>query len=351
MEALANPNSLSVFLTGSRYRILRHLLLQVVVVMITIGVFFDAPDKMNLSLNRFYGWGGYFLFINMLVYVNACILFPRYLKKNKLARYIAAVIAFTIFSIFVMMILQEYFYDIAVTHQEPSGVAVFLSISSSLLAILFFLGGISAILLLKHRMANNLRIGNLRSATSRSELKFLKSQINPHFLFNMLNNANILVDDDPEMASYILTKLDDLLRYQLNDSLQDKVFLSADIDFLTNFLELEKTRRDDFDYRVHRQGDTGRVQVAPLLFIPFVENAVKHSSNSNSYVHVSFELSGNKLIFTCKNPVSPDTVKKEAGGLGLANIRRRLDLLFDNNYYLEQTRTDTEYSVHLELML
>ena len=341
------------FIIDDKYRIWRHLLLQTLVVMITIGIFFDAPDVLNISLGRFYGWIGYFLFINMLIYFNAFVLFPCFLAKRRIFAYVVSSVIFVLFSIFVMMVLQECTYDIALTRQEEVPVMVIiLNIVSSLFAIFFFLGGISALLLFKQWMSDNLRINNLKSVTSQSELKFLKSQINPHFLFNMLNNAKILVDEDPDKATSILQKLDELLRYQLNDSLQDKVFLEADIDFLTNFLELEKTRRDSFDYSIQKQGELSRVQVAPLLFIPFVENAVKHNSNDGSpYVHISFELQENTLIFNCKNPVSIDVAKKDDGGLGLSNIVRRLDLLFGQKYSLEQSKTDKEYSVNLQLII
>ena len=341
------------FLIDSKYRIHRHLLLQIIILMITVSVFFDAPDKLNLSLNRIYGGISYFLFMNMLVYFNAYVLYPRLLIKNKLFLYAICLVLFTLFALFLMLLLQDLFYDIAVTHQEPSAIALFLSIGSSLLSIFLFLGGISALLLFRHWITSNQRINDLKTATSKSELNFLKSQINPHFLFNMLNNANILVEEDSEMSSYILTKLDELLRYQLNDSVLDKVYLHADINFLRNFLELEKIRRDNFDFQIEIQGRIDDIQVAPLLFIPFVENAVKHNAENNghSYVHMSFQLQENKLTFICKNSASTTVIKRKDGGLGLTNIKRRLDLLFDNKYSLEQDKTDFEYSVHLQLKL
>jgi len=156
------------------------------------------------------------------------------------------------------------------------------------------------------------------------------------------------------MASYILVRLDELLRYQLNDSLQDKVNLKAEIQFLTNYLELEKTRRDNFTYQIKQDGDMSDVYIAPLLFIPFVENAVKYNTTGNkeSYVHLSFRLQGGEFNFRCENPIGIHTVtRKEKGGLGLSNIRRRLDLLFGECYSLEQTQTDQVYTVHLQIKL
>lgn len=351
MENLAN-NNISPFLIDDKYRLYRHIILWVVIFAITLSVFFDAPDQWNTSLNRFYGWISYFLFLNTLVYFNAYVLFPRFLAKNKLFAYLVSVILFTVFALFVMVILQELFYNIAVTHQQPSGIAIFLSIASSMLTILLFLGGISALLLFKDRMISNQRINELRLTTFMSEINILKSQINPHFLFNMINNANIMVDEDPKTASHILVKLDDMLQYQLKDSTQDKVSLHADIAFLTDFLDLEKVRRDHFEYILSVGDDFEDVQIPPLLFIPFVENAVKHNLDTNmSYVHIGFKVVNGQLHFECKNskPIKP--VKRKTGGLGLANIKRRLDLIFGDNYVLDVTETDTTYTVNLQLSL
>lgn len=353
METAITNNSIASFLLDRKYHTLRHVLLQLVILVIAIGNFFDAPDRLNFTADRIYSGIGYFALLYMLVYFNAYVLFPRFLAKRKIALYILSVTGFILFALFVLMILQMFFYDVAAIHQEEtSGIAIFLSIASSLLALFLFLGGITAILLFKQWAISQERMHNLRKATSESELILLKSQINPHFLFNMLNNANILIEEDPGMASYILLRLDELLRYQLKDSLQDKVNLKAEIQFLTNFLELEKTRRDNFSYRITQEGEMSDVEIAPLLFIPFVENAVKYNvtGNKQAYVNLSFRLHNGELSFSCENPIGINTVtRKEKGGLGLTNIRRRLELLFGDDYLLKQTQTDEVYTVHLEL--
>lgn len=347
-----NKNDISSFLIEDKYHVYRHLILQIVILAISVSIFFDAPDKLNISLNRFYGWISYFLFLNMLVYVNVYVLFPRFLARNKVFAYIISVVLFAIIALFIMVILQELFYDIAVTRQEPSGVALFLSIASSMCTIFLFLGGISTLMLFKQWIISNRNINNLQLATFQSELSFLKSQINPHFLFNMINNANIMVDDDPKMASHILEKLDDMLQYQFNDSTQDKVSLKADINFLTDFLDLEKVRRDHFEYTISIEGYMEDVEVPPLLFIPFVENAVKHNLDTNwSYVSLKFRMENDCLFFECENSKPLKPVRRDVGGLGLVNIKRRLDLLFENKYVLDVVETETTYMANLELRL
>lgn len=162
------------------------------------------------------------------------------------------------------------------------------------------------------------KISELENTTMQTELQQLKNQINPHFLFNMLNNANILVKEDPDEASQILGKLNDLLRYQFNDSTRKEVSLNADIQFLTSFLELEKVRRDHFEYLVSKEGDMNHVCVPPLLFIPFVENAVKHNPDSDnlSYVHIYFTLHDHELSFRCENSKPSVSVKRKRDRIG-----------------------------------
>lgn len=341
------------FLTDDQYRLHRHVALQFMIFLISIGVFFDTPDTLNLSFNRFCGWVTYYLFMSMLVYVNVYVLFPYFMTNGKILQYTIAVLLFTVISMVILVILQELFYDIGVSLQEPNPIAIFLSITSSFLAILLFIIGLSALLLFKPLTKSYFRETKLQKSTTESELQFLKSQINPHFLFNTINNANILIDDDPILASQILTKLDDLLRYQGKENNKEKIKLKDDIRFLTDYLDLEKIRRDDFNFIIQTQGDLDTVEVAPLLFIPFVENAVKHNLDSNapSYVNLVFRQDNHLLIFICENSKPLFSQPKKTGGLGLNNIARRLNLLYENKYVLEKTETEQKYTVKLSLKI
>ncbi len=350
---IAVENKEIAFLIADRYSIQRHLCMQLFMLLISIGIFFDAPDKLNLSFDRTCGWLAYYVFMNMLVYVNVYLLFPFFLAKDKLIHYLIAAVLFSVLALLIVIILQHMFYDIAVSRNDPSPTAIFLSLASSLLAIILFIVGTSSLLLFKPLIKSKIKQQELQKATTESELKFLKSQINPHFLFNTINNANILVDEDPNMAAHILTKLDDLLQYQFTNNSRDKVSLSDDVCLLTDYLELEKVRRDQFEFDIKIWGDSNKVIVAPLLFIPFVENAVKHNLNSNgiSYVNISFQLEKESLIFICKNSKSINQRQKERGGIGLSNIVRRLQLLYENRHDLEIEETEQNYIVKLTLLL
>ena len=186
------------------------------------------------------------------------------------------------------------------------------------------------------------------------EFQALQAQINPHFLFNMLNNANVLIKRNPEEASKVLFKLEDLLRYQINDSSRERVSLASDIRFLNDYLNLEKIRRDNFQFTLRQEGEVDSIWIQPLLFIPFVENAVKHSFDSeySSYVHVFFKVDAHRLDFRCENSNPAVAVQQgKVGGIGLANIQRRLGLLYPEHYKLEQREDENLYSVILSITL
>ena len=199
---------------------------------------------------------------------------------------------------------------------------------------------------------NGQRIGQLENATIQSELEQLKNQINPHFLFNMLNNANVLIKESPAEAVLVLSKLKDLLKYQLKDSVSEKVLLKDDISFLNDYLNMEKIRRDNFDFIVSTEGNTEDVTLPPLLFIPFVENAVKHNNDNKklSYVHLYFKVEEKSLTFICINSKPAEQQERRTdGGIGLANIRRRLELLYDTDHSLQIDDTDITYTINLRL--
>ena len=212
----------------------------------------------------------------------------------------------------------------------------------------------SAVKLFQRAILDNQRINELEKMTMRAEMEQLKNQITPHFLFNMLNNANVLTQKDPSRASQVIMKLSDLLRYQLYDSARSSVLLTADIHFLEDFLNLEKVRRDNFEFVVSKQGQLTGVQVAPLLFITFVENAIKHNADHDkpSYVHLHFDVYGKTLHFKCVNskPRIP-TVKQEVGGWGLVNIKRRLELIYPDRHLLEIENGNETYTVSLNIEL
>jgi LytS/YehU family sensor histidine kinase len=210
--------------------------------------------------------------------------------------------------------------------------------------------------LLQRWAKDNERIAELKNLALRMELNELRNQINPHFLFNMLNNVKALIRTNPEMAITVIMKLSEFLRFQLYENSEEKTLLTSEINFLSNYVNLEKIRRDNLFVTIDSKlgnPPSRSVFVPPNLFIMFVENAVKHSvdfTEKGSHIAMQFEAVDNKLRFSCVNSVNPAYAvsdKPNSSGLGLVNIKRRLELLYQDNYRLDISATTNEYKVDL----
>ena len=347
-------NHFTNFLLAPQYRVARHLFLQFVVFLITVNILWNVPIRPLSLSQRLLGWAIYFISIYVVFYINLYWLFPRFLLKGRLLTYAFGVLSVSLVIIVAVAVFQILTVEVTTTAVHSELIPILINAISGVLAMGFTIAGMSAILLLRHWILYNQRVDELQSATLHSELRFLKNQINPHFLFNMLNNANVLIRKNPAEASQVLFKLEDLLRYQMNDNFREHVPLRSDIRFLNDYLNLEKIRRDHFDYSITEEGEIDAIQLPALLFIPFVENAVKHNFDSEhlSYVHLFFKLDNDRLEFRCENSKPAVAIaKSRVGGIGLTNIRRRLELLYPGRYLLEVVETENQYTVTLKLNL
>ena len=187
-----------------------------------------------------------------------------------------------------------------------------------------------------------------------SELAYLKNQINPHFLFNTLNNIAVLADLFPERVTPAIIELSNVLRYQLYESEKNTVLLSKEVENLRQNLNLEAMRLNEAKVNISVGCDMTGVEVAPLLFLPFLENAIKHSADPSgvAIIELYFTIvNKNTLLFTSKNSKPPVKPKQVAGGLGLKNIQRRLELIYPQKHELSIDDTKDWYSVSLKINL
>ncbi len=189
----------------------------------------------------------------------------------------------------------------------------------------------------------------------KSQLELLKSQINPHFLFNTLNNIDVLIIDEPKKASDYLKKLSEILRFMLYETDTEKVPLSKEVEYIKKYIELQKIRTsNDTFVNFDIIGETKDRFVAPMIFIHFAENAFKYATNKKieNAISIRFDISENQLSFLCKNHInSTDIKKQENNGLGLRLIRQRLDLIYKADYNLKVSNEDGWYIVKLEIQL
>jgi sensor histidine kinase YesM len=339
------------FFTGRRFKILRHLLLLGLFVLLVS----EDNGEYKVQGNTLYGiqllaliWFVTFLYLNMYILV------PRLLFKGRLPAYLLGATALLGLSFFLVAWadVQLNFYRHIPKKTPENALYSFLKF---VLVFGIILAASTCIKLFQRWVKDVERISKLQSLTLKHELHQLKSQINPHFLFNTLNNAHILTKTDPSRASFVLLNLSDLLRYQIYNCGNEKVALRADIGFIEDFLNLEKIRRDLFRFEIGWEGDQTNMMIPPLLFIPFVENAVKHNHDSEkaSYVNLKFKLERNRLLFSCINskPVKKSKAHSMYSGFGLLNIRRRLSLLFPDRHTLFIEELPLTYEVKLELNL
>lgn len=189
-----------------------------------------------------------------------------------------------------------------------------------------------------------------------AELKLLKAQLNPHFLFNTLNNLYGLSVLKSDKLPSLMLKLSDLLRYSLYDTKEEEVPLTKEITYLENYISLEKIRLEDkTEITFKKTGIFNTQKIAPMLLIVFVENAFKHlNKEGKSTVKIHVESTDKKLTFTCNNTFDKEEVKKiqletSKSGIGLQNAKKRLDLIYTNNYRLEIFEKENFYCVSLEL--
>jgi len=329
-QQLISENVLFRFLISPDRRIFRHLLL-----IVFIGtVLYNSTSEIASPIITF-------IYFITLFYINMYLLVPKLLFRNKNIEYCLAVI-----SIIIVVAICGYFFN-----PFDKGHGLNIPLFSFLTVLL--LAASSSIKLFQKGMMDKQLIYELKQSKTSAELEQLKNQINPHFLFNMLNNANVLTKKDPEKASQVLMKLSDLLRYQLYDSARDKVLLTSDIHFLEDFLNLEKVRRDSFDFLISKEGDLSGVQIPPLLFISFVENAVKHNNDAtkSSFINLYFDVRNNELFFKCINSKPMLKSVNNTGGLGLTNVKRRLELLFPATHSLTIEDDSERYCVTLTIKI
>ncbi len=289
-------------------------------------------------------------------YINLYYLMPRYFYPKKYFKYTIGLILNI--ALFVCLMIGAWaIMESAIFGQDfgfPSSYAT-QSIIGSVIGVFAIT---MMIKLAKRGIETDKKNEALEKEKLSTELKFLKSQLNPHFLFNALNSIYFMIKKDPDLAADALANFSDMLRYQIYDCNDSKISLKKEVEYLENFIRISKLRkREDFKMNVSIDEKINGEMVAPLVLIPFVENAFKHVSvhrDLDNWINVQLDLKGQDLEFVVENSIEKDVVSDEAvkvGGLGLPNVKRRLDLLYPNKHNLKIEETEDKYKVSLKLKL
>ena len=295
------------------------------------------------------------LFYAVIVYVNIFYLIPNYLSKKKFFTYIVFLIALALLITPIKLFVFHFKWEAYPELQNILYLDQSMYYASSIAA-----AGASTILKiigdwLRHQREKQ----ELETRNVQSELKFLKSQINPHFLFNTLNSIYALSLKKSDKAPEIVVKLSEMLRYMLYECNEVSVPLEKEVKYIENYLSLEKLRHGEklnIDFKA--QGQINGLRVSPLMFVPFLENAFKHGANNHldsGFVRASLDVHEQTIKFKIENS-KPDAIpvrdhQRKSGGIGLVNIRRRLNILYYNQHELKIEEKPDSYTVHLDLLI
>lgn len=282
------------------------------------------------------------------VYGNSLWLMPRYFKKEKLGLYFIYSLLFLAVLILarayieklILMPLHKRFYDM----QSPHLSLVFLT---TLIAFLFG----SLLFVAKNYMYLLRTQEELKTQQIASELNLLKQQVQPHFLFNTLNNIYSLAHTKSDNTTLAIEKLASIMRYFNEDALKEKVPLQTEINFIDNYILLEQLRMLH-PVAFKREVSSEQALIPPMLLMPFIENLFKHGvdkTRKDNEVEIELKVANNRLYYSVRNSLVPEL--RNGNGFGLSNLRKRLDLLYGNQYKLRAETVNHHFEASLEIPL
>lgn len=295
--------------------------------------------------------------LSIVIYINLLYLIPTYLRKNKFLTYALSLLILTLLISPIRTVVSYYIYS-----GYPQ---VQLGVLRSHWAIFFAMLMIAVLSTLTKMVFDWFQrermLQLMETETMQSELRFLRAQINPHFLFNTLNSLYALTLKKSDKAPDIVIRLSEMMRYMLYECNDKQVELHKEVDYIKNYLELEKLRHSDaVQINFTIDGDIYDKEIAPLLFSPFLENAFKHGLNKHieeGFIDVKLQIANKILKFRVRNSkpveknINSEMNDKISGGIGLQNVQRRLDLLYPDKHDLELKETDKIYEINLSLEL
>lgn len=322
-----------------------------IAIMAGFAVIFAAPSLIKD--------GVYFLplVVKMLIVcvsaflVNVHYLMPRQLFRGSYQRYALGVLILMVLTLLVMRLLDFWHESKVPQPSDPDSINIPFRWLLPLVGMLFVSSLYSFYLKEKN---NKMREIDMRHQNIEFEMKFLKTQINPHFLFNALNNIYALSIIKSEKTPGMILKLSDMLRFTLYDSENKKVKLKREIEYINNFIEFQKLKTDsDLNIRMDASGCNDEFMIEPMLLIPFIENSFKHGNIDNpkkGWLQVSVKTLGPILVFQVRNSLPPIAINKDiVGGIGVENVRKRLNILYPGRYEMKIDKTETEFGVFLKI--
>jgi sensor histidine kinase YesM len=284
----------------------------------------------------------------LLFYANAYLFIPRLVYKKKYGQYLFVLVV----ALGIMLIWDRFFFNLFIEgiHYKVWNFFVF-----NLPFFFFIIIASAAFRMIRDRIQETQRIKEKETENLKTELSFLRSQVSPHFMFNIMNNMVAMARKKSEMLEPSLVKLSSLLRYMLYET-EEKVTLQKEIEYLQNYIDLQQQRfGNSVLIKTCIEKPDNNYEIEPMLLIPFVENAFKHGIGlmENAEINVELKVEKNILSFTVRNKFDENSteVKDKSSGIGLANLQRRLALLYQNKHSLLITKQKNWFIASLQIIL
>lgn len=294
-----------------------------------------------------HGWSVFLqdvLIRNLLImcacYFNLYFLFEHYFKKGRYAVYVVLLLGLLV----LYTMLQNAF----------DRTSFFTNTYYNFSIGAFYLAFTLALELSKRWYRQQLLLHKMQTEKLQTELQYLKAQLNPHFLFNSINTIYFQIDKENKEARESLGKFSELLRYQLYECNEDKIPIEKEMNYIESYVGLQRLRSDNITIGFSKNENVKDFYIAPLLLLPFVENAFKHLSghaDRQNIIELDMNRQNGHFLFSVKNSVDAQAPESNTSGIGLKNVRRRLDLLYENKYKLDIHKNGSTFLVELQIEL
>jgi LytS/YehU family sensor histidine kinase len=305
-----------------------------------LGQYVGLPENLDVLFpSLMQNLGTMVVCSTLISYTNYFSLYYFFEKKRYLLHFLCVALVFSLGTMICQYVLIPFPHELELARfRYIPGV-----FASVILSTLFWFAQKGYIKELEFKEAKTKRV--------EAEMGLLKMQIQPHFLFNTLNNVYATNLKSPTKANEMILQLADLLRYQLEITKQEKINLREEIKLTENYIALEKVRLHNCEVLIETKGDFASYTITPLLFLPLVENAFKYSSDiQKSRIRISFELKDNRLEFLCHNTIGRNT-QISSNKMGLENVRKRLELLYPNTHSISLKQLDDDFYLTLTICL
>ena len=292
----------------------------------------------------------------VITYFTIYFLIPRFILKKKYLQFffyfsVSLIVFYVIRSGLNYLLVSKDLWPEAQGYQEPFTLIHFVEVT---IGTIYVVALVSAIKLAYDWVSEKRKNDELQRIQLQTELDFLKSQIQPHFFFNTLNNLYALVIKQSPNAPDVVMKLSEIMQYVLYEVKEPRVSLLKAINYLHSYLELEKLRYGErVKSEINIDGDIDEVEIPPLIFLPFLENCFKHGvkMQGDIKVNINFAVRDKFLYFSVENSLDEHRDSAPRHGIGIENVKRRLDLLYGKKYELNTSATDEMFKVSLKLPL